>query len=123
MAVDFNRGPYHSRRNVFGFRRNSRERLLHGISFEIFVSFVANPSLWPSERTKASLDEPILQRLGDVLPFDTGGRREIGDGPRDLQQPVVAACAEGEPLGGGEQQRSSCRVRAAMRRDGFIGVL
>jgi len=29
VTMDFNCGPDHSRRNVFGFRRNSRERLLH----------------------------------------------------------------------------------------------
>ena len=80
--------------------------------------FVVHPVFVPSWSRGASLDQPILQRLGDVLSFDAGRRREIGDCPRDFQQPVVAACAEGEPLGGGEQQRSSFRVGAAMRSDG-----
>jgi hypothetical protein len=94
--------------NVFSIR----------ISFETFVSFVANSVFVAFVVRSALLDEPVLERLGDVLSFDASRRREISDCPRDFQQSVVAARAEGEPLGGGEQQRSSFRVGAAMRSDG-----
>src|SRR5258706_7205957 len=88
------------------------------VCFVLFVSFVVHAVFVPLWSRSPSLDEPVLQRLRYMLPLYAFRPCEIGNGPRDFQQPVVAACAEGEPLGGCEQQRSSFLVGTAMRRDG-----
>ena len=63
------------------------------------------------------LHKPILQRLRNVFSLYAVGSRQVGDRSRNLQHAVIAAGAQTELLGRGQQQRVSFAVRPAMRRD------
>ena len=55
----------------------------------------------------------VLKRLCDVFPLNALAGRQVRNCSRDLQDPVVAARAEPQLLGGREQQRAtSCVGRA-----------
>ena len=105
--MNFDRRANHLSGDVFGFRRDRRECVRHRTSFElfvlskeIFVSFCGYrlcglTSLWPRN---ASLQEPVLQRLGNIVALDRWACREICDRPRHFQDAVVSARCQTETL-------------------------
>ena len=70
------------------------------------------------EIPRRSFNQPILQRLRNVLAIDARTSRKIGNRSSHLQHAIVSSRREAKLLGGAEEQRASFRVETAMRRDG-----